>query len=37
VDRRARWGDRVSPGFARISMGIEDTDDLVADVERALG
>ncbi|MCT7659218.1 cystathionine gamma-lyase [Mycobacterium deserti] len=37
VDRRARWGDPVSDGFARISAGIEDTDDLVADVEQALG
>jgi cystathionine gamma-lyase len=36
VDRRARWGDPVSSGFARVSLGIEDTDDLVADVERAL-
>lgn len=37
VDRRARWGDPVSEGFARIALGIEDTDDLLADVERALG
>jgi cystathionine gamma-lyase len=37
VDRRARWGDPVADGFARISLGIEDTDDLLADVERALG
>ncbi|OBI71254.1 cystathionine gamma-lyase [Mycobacterium sp. E740] len=37
VDRRARWGDEVAEGFARISLGIEDTDDLIADVERALG
>ncbi len=37
VDRRARWGDPVSEGFARISLGIEDTDDLIADVEQALG
>jgi cystathionine gamma-lyase len=37
VDRRARWGDAVPDGFARISMGIEDTDDLLADIERALG
>jgi len=37
VDRRARWGDRVSDGFARISLGIEDTDDLVADLAQALG
>jgi cystathionine gamma-lyase len=36
VDRRARWGDPVSDGFARISAGIEDTDDLVADVLAAL-
>lgn len=36
VDRRARWGDPVNEGFARISVGIEDTDDLIADVARAL-
>ncbi|WP_442933024.1 cystathionine gamma-lyase [Mycobacterium kyogaense] len=36
VDRRARWGDPVPPGFARISCGIEDTDDLLADIESAL-
>jgi cystathionine gamma-lyase len=36
VDRRARWGDPVSAGFARFSLGIEDTDDLVADIEHAL-
>ena len=36
VDRRARWGDPVPAGFARISVGIEDTDDLVADVLGAL-
>jgi len=36
VDRRARWGDPVPDGFARISAGIEDTDDLVADVLAAL-
>lgn len=36
VDRRARWGDPVGDGFARISAGIEDTDDLLADVLRAL-
>ncbi|HTM84267.1 MAG TPA: PLP-dependent transferase, partial [Mycobacterium sp.] len=36
VDRRARWGDPVAAGFARISAGIEDTDDLLADVEQAL-
>jgi cystathionine gamma-lyase len=36
VDRRARWGDPVPDGFARIALGIEDTDDLLADVQRAL-
>ncbi|UXA19721.1 cystathionine gamma-lyase [Mycobacterium sp. SMC-4] len=36
VDRRARWGDAVPAGFARISLGIEDTDDLLADIEQAL-
>lgn len=36
VDRRARWGDAVPDGFARISAGIEDTDDLVSDVLAAL-
>ncbi len=36
VDRRARWGDEVSDGFARMSLGIEDTDDLIADIEQAL-
>jgi cystathionine gamma-lyase len=37
VDRRARWGDPVPDGFARISAGIEDTDDLVSDIRHALG
>ncbi|MEZ0049246.1 cystathionine gamma-lyase [Mycobacterium sp. MAA66] len=37
VDRRARWGDPVAAGFARISLGIEDTDDVLADFARALG
>ena len=36
VDRRQRWGDVVPAGFARISAGIEDTDDLVGDVLAAL-
>ncbi|PRC47263.1 cystathionine gamma-lyase, partial [Mycobacterium sp. ITM-2017-0098] len=36
VDRRARWGDPVAEGFARISLGIEDTDDLLSDIEQAL-
>ena len=37
AERRARWGgDDVSEGFVRLSAGIEDTADLVADVGRAL-
>lgn len=36
IDRRARWGDPVGEGFVRMSLGIEDTDDLIADIEFAL-
>ncbi|BBY90918.1 cystathionine gamma-lyase [Mycobacterium gallinarum] len=36
LDRRARWSDPVADGFARISLGIEDTDDLISDFEQAL-
>ena len=37
VDRRAQWGgDDVAPGFVRLSCGIEDTADLVADLAGAL-
>jgi cystathionine gamma-lyase len=37
AERRARWGtDDVPDGFIRLSAGCEDTDDLVADVLRAL-
>jgi cystathionine gamma-lyase len=37
AERRARWGtDAVGEGFIRFSAGIEDTDDLVADVIAAL-
>jgi cystathionine gamma-lyase len=37
AERRARWGtDDVAPGFIRFSAGCEDTEDLLADVERAL-
>jgi cystathionine gamma-lyase len=37
AERRARWGtDAVSEGFVRLSAGLEDLDDLVADVRRAL-
>ena len=37
VDRRARWAHPVPDGFARMSLGIEDTDDLIADIGQALG
>ncbi len=37
AERRDRWGtDAVAPGWIRFSCGVEDTADLVADVERAL-
>jgi cystathionine gamma-lyase len=36
ADRRARWGDPVPAGLVRLSAGIEDTADLVADVRAAL-
>lgn len=37
AERRLRWDmDDVSPGFIRMSVGIEDPDDLVADVCAAL-
>lgn len=37
AERRARWGgDAVTEGFIRLSAGIEDTADLLADVEQAL-
>ena len=36
VDRRARWGDPVADGLRPHLAGIEDTDDLIADIEQAL-
>jgi cystathionine gamma-lyase len=36
ADRRAQFGDPVAEGLVRFSCGIEDTDDVVADVLRAL-
>ena len=36
-ERRGRWGaDDIAEGFVRFSCGIEDTEDLVAEVSRAL-
>jgi cystathionine gamma-lyase len=38
AERRARWAtDDVAPGFIRFSAGCEDPEDLLADVEQALG
>jgi cystathionine gamma-lyase len=36
ADRRAQWGDPVPDGLVRLSCGIEDPDDLVADIASAL-
>jgi cystathionine gamma-lyase len=37
AERRGRWGgDDVPEGFIRLSAGCEATEDLVADVQRAL-
>ncbi|UCM89072.1 cystathionine gamma-lyase [Streptomyces marincola] len=37
AERRGRWGgDAVPEGFVRLSVGVEDTADLVADVRQAL-
>jgi len=37
AERRGRWGgDAVPEGFVRFSVGVEDPEDLVADVLRAL-
>lgn len=37
AERRARWaGDDVVEGFVRLSVGCEDVEDLVEDIEQAL-
>jgi cystathionine gamma-synthase len=37
IETRARWeGDRVPPGLLRLSVGLEDPDELWADLEQAL-
>jgi cystathionine gamma-lyase len=36
ADRRHQWGDSVPAGFLRLSCGIEDTSDLVEDIQAAL-
>lgn len=36
ADRRAQWGDDTPEGFVRLSCGVEDTADLLADIGTAL-
>jgi cystathionine gamma-lyase len=37
AERRARWGgDAIPDGFIRLSVGCEDTQDLLDDITRAL-
>ena len=37
AERRARWGDAVSPAFIRLSVGCEPYDELEAAILAALG
>jgi len=38
LESRTRWeGDRVPPGLLRLSVGLEDTGEVWADLEQALG
>ena len=36
ADRRAQWGDDTPDGLVRLSCGVEDTADIVADLRQAL-
>ena len=36
AERRARWGDAVDPGFVRLSVGCEPTEELWSAIEEAL-
>jgi cystathionine gamma-lyase len=36
ADRRAQWGDDTAAGFVRLSCGVEDAADLVADIGAGL-
>jgi cystathionine gamma-lyase len=37
AERRARWGgDAIPDGFIRMSVGCEDSDDLIADIAQSL-
>lgn len=39
IERRGRWAgeERLPPGLLRLSVGIEDVEDLWADLDQALG
>jgi cystathionine gamma-synthase len=38
IESRHRWeGDRVPQNLLRLSVGLEDAEELWADLERALG
>ena len=38
IEARRRWeGDRVPENLLRLSVGLEDVEDLWADLEQALG
>lgn len=37
AERRARWGgDQIAEGFIRLSVGCEDSEDIMADISQAL-
>ena len=36
AERRARWGDAVAPGFVRLSVGCEPTEELWQALEQSL-
>ena len=36
AERRARWGDSVAPGFVRLSVGCEPTEELWKAIDAAL-
>ncbi len=36
AERRARWGDAVAPGFVRLSLGCEPTEELWSAIEASL-
>lgn len=36
AERRARWGDAVVPGYVRLSIGVEPTEELWKSFERSL-